>query len=417
MDEPFDFSEYRKNLFYVFIVLFFIIWVALLVAGCISRDYQPNRDVGVTKLTATGAPDWSVLVTSGRDSMANDIIESSDGNYILDYAYTESFARLIPHPVKISRNGKIEDDQSVNQPDCGSYVLILDTQGNMTQLYHRGIVCPPVSTGEYAENSSRNFSVRGLVKDTSDGGLILGGIKKESYFISEEEFVIRHQSEYQETKEFAEKEWRDWCGNRTLAEANPVGCKSNPAISTILAKIAPNNEISWQRNLMNFSADSVAVTEMKSGKGYIAGVGDTIIQLTSAGTILNITQFSNISEYAQQTDDGHTTNASPVLIGSDVLWFDSNRGIIGKESLPAGKSRTSTRDGGLLIVDVKIQQVSDSQTEPRCFATKYNPDGSIAWTNTVHTPFELPNPTQVIQTSDGGFIVVSWADNQTGSKV
>jgi hypothetical protein len=400
------------------VILSLMMIVVVLAAGCLDFDTQPNRDVGITKLKASGEPDWSVLVTSGRDDIANNIIEYSDGSFILDNYYTVGHSHLIPQPVKISRDGKIEWNQSVNLSDCGSYELILNTNGNATQLFHNGTVCPPISTGDFAENSSGNFSVRGLVKKTDDGGLVLAGIKKESYFLTKDEFVNRRQTEAHETKEYAEKLWKDWCENRALAETDPGDCKSNPIISTIIVKKNPNRSISWQLDLPASSSESMGIVERESGKGYVARFGESIIQVTSDGIVSNMTQLSNISEYQRQPAPQKKSNGESVLLGTAVLQLDSTGRIIGKDTLSPGKINsawaaidTPTRDGGLLTVEVNF--TSGAKEEPLCFASKYTSDGSLAWTSTVHTPFSLPNLGRVIQTSDGGYVVTSWANNLT----
>lgn len=408
------FSDSSGRLVCATVTLSLAIVAVLLAAGCLGNDYQPNYDVGVSRLTPDGVTEWSVLVTTGRDTQSRNIIEFVDGSYILDEVIAEpiNWSHYVRRPIKISRDGKIEWNQPVNISDCGSYVLILDTQGNVTNLFHTGMICPPVSTGEYAENSSGNFSVRGLVKETSDGGLILGGIKKESYFITKEEFIkIRINS--RESQEMAEKEWVSWCVNIDDAKLNDA-CKSYPVSSTLFVRIVRDSVISWQRDLPDFSSESISITETKSDKGYIAGAGDTIIQLTPSGVVSNITQLRNISEYEAQPVRENNFNTYPVLIGSVVLRFDRDGRIISKESLPEGKSRTPTRDGGLLTVDKKYNQLPNGQKEPWCFAVKYNPDGSKNWTNTVSTPFGVPDPTRVIQTSDGGYVILTWGDNQTG---
>jgi hypothetical protein len=410
------FSDSRRRPIYAAVALTLVLGALLLAAGCIEPGYQPNRDVGVVKLTDTGNPEWSTLVTTGKDTISHDIIEASDGSYILMAAIAErkNSGNLLPHPIKISHDGQILWDNPVNKSDCGSYILILDDKGNVIQLFHQGILCPALSIGEYAENSSMNFSVHGMVKETGDGEYVLGGYKKESHLLTKDEFVKRRQIKLNEQQEYAEKMWIPYCENATPANDEYGYCTTTPVINGIITKSTTAGIVSWQRIFPNYTADSVSVIEMKNGKGYIASFGNTVVRLGPEGTVMNTTPLGKVPEYSPPPPGRTLTENYSILLGSTALLFDKEGMITNVEPLP-GQTGTPTRDGGFLIIDARVMQ-SSRQYAILSFATKYNPDGSTDWEKHIISPYAFSTPTRVIQTSDGGYIVLSVEDNQSARR-
>jgi hypothetical protein len=417
----------------VTVALLLVMVAVVLVAGCIEPGYQPNRDVGVVKLTDIGTPDWSTLVTTGRDTISDNIIETSDGSYILTAAIAEmkNSGRLAPRLIRISHEGIIEWETPVNSTDCGSFVLILDTNRNVTQLYRKGILCPTLSIGDYAENKTPNFTISGKIEKTEDLGYIFAGYNVGTPFLSKEEYVNRSQSKYQETKEYAEKTWDQVCGDDKIVNKDGI-CYSDPVRAITLVKADPDGTVSWQHDFPNYSSDSSSIIEMKDGRGYLALFGDTLIQLSPAGTVTNTTQLRNVPVFSPTSSGQTMKDNDSILLGTMILWFDADGRITGMEPLPAGPIGTSTqdgritgreplsdkqvgtptRDGGFLMVDAKYLKPSDQwvlQTE----VAKYNPDGSVAWNNRIVSPYVFFTLTRVIQTSDGGYIILSQTDNQS----
>jgi len=403
------------------LVLCIILVGMVLNAGCATNenqflDYQPNRDVGVVKLTAAGTPDWSVLVTTGKDTVSRNIIENSDGSYILtaDIAERKNSGRLLPRLIKISPNGQILWDDPVGISDCGSYVLIIDSQGSILQIFHQGTTCPILSTEESAQNGSMNYIVHGSIKKTGDGGLLFGGFSKESRLLTKDEFVKGRQTRLNEPKEYAEKMWLPYCQNATPINDEFGYCTTPPIIKATIAKSNPDGSVSWQQDFPNYTSDPASVLVLNGGKGYVARFGNAVLRIAPDGTVLNTTMLSTVPEYSPVPPSRSMNQNYSMLSGTLALLFDENGMITRQEPVP-GQTGISTRDGGFLMINAKMMK-SSTTYDILTFATKYNTDGSIAWDNHVLSKYAFATPTRVIQTSDGGYVILSLIDNQSARR-
>jgi hypothetical protein len=407
---------------YIYCLLSIILMIFLLMSGCIEPGYQPNHDVGVVKLTSAGITDWGVLVTTGQETQAHNIIETSKGDYILDsYIANGNPANPISRPLMISRDGLLEWDVPINSSECGSYALDIDSQGNVLGIAHNGTFCPSGPEGDYAENSSGNFSVKGWIIPTSDGGLVLSGVKEESHFLTEDEFVKWREGLPGETQQYAEWLWKGICNDSTIREINSIDCKSQPIPTAIIAKTAPDMSVSWQRGLPNYSTGVIPVIEMHQGKGYLAGLGNSVFCLAPDGSISNRTLLNNVPEYKPIAVNRQNADNYSMLLDMTAILFDSNGGITGKEFLQKPQPTfyynfaIPTRDGGFLTADIRTSQ-SSNMTVQMPVATKYNPDGSIEWNTSIRNPYAFRDITGLVQTSDGGYLIISEIDNQTARK-
>ena len=61
--------------------LLFLMAGVLFVTGCLGRDYVPNHDIVLIKVTSTGTLDWLKIFDSGRNDVPISINQISDGGY------------------------------------------------------------------------------------------------------------------------------------------------------------------------------------------------------------------------------------------------------------------------------------------------------------------------------------------------
>ena len=65
------------------VVLAILVVVLGMSAGCIGRDYVPNRDIVVLKLTPDCSLEWTRVIDDGFDDAALDLVEISGGGYAI----------------------------------------------------------------------------------------------------------------------------------------------------------------------------------------------------------------------------------------------------------------------------------------------------------------------------------------------
>lgn len=391
----------------------------VMAAGCNTPAYHPNRDIGIVKLTSDGLPEWSALVNAGVDGSPGEFFETSDGRYILATMNPDKKnpAQFTTQWIKISHDGAILGNDTVDSSVCGSYQFDLNKEGKIVKVYWSGPVCPLKSTGDFAEESVTDITVRGSVTKISDGGYIIAGYSNETIPFTKDEFILHEQTEFQRSKEDAEERWNGDCGNKNLVRS--WYCYKTPVFTPTLAKTNIEGNVLWQHIFQNYSADTISFIEMKAGKGYLVNFGNAAIRFLPDGTVTNVTMLDHIKEFFPSQSDVQQQGNYSLLAREKhtnvALLFDRDGIITGKEYLP-GNLVTPTNDGGFFVVYLLNMQ-SSASSEPFFFATKYHSDGSIAWQKPVISDNLFPQyQTQLIQTSDSGYIVMSWQENSEVKK-
>ncbi len=78
----------RRMPVFAAVALLLVMVAVLLAAGCIGGDYKSDQDIHIIKLNQDGSVAWMKVIDTGKDDEVNDIIQTSDGGYIVAGGYS-----------------------------------------------------------------------------------------------------------------------------------------------------------------------------------------------------------------------------------------------------------------------------------------------------------------------------------------
>jgi len=70
------------------ILAFLLLSALLLATGCVGSDAKMEQDIHLIKLNQDGSVAWTKVIDTGKDDEVNDIIQTSDGGYLIAGGYS-----------------------------------------------------------------------------------------------------------------------------------------------------------------------------------------------------------------------------------------------------------------------------------------------------------------------------------------
>ena len=320
----------------------------------ISGHGNGNPDFWVVKLNSSGNVEWTKCLGGTKDDQANDIIQTSDGGFIVaGYAYSHNgdvgriHGTITPDAwiVKLSASGNIEWKKfyggtsyeiatSIKQTSDGGYVF--------TGISHSRDFDVTTNNGDYdfwivklnnAGNIQWQKSIGGpshdegiCIEQTADGGFIVGGI--------------------------------------IFFQGNDV-TEAYGGYDYWVVKLSNTGSIVWQKTFGGSDHEYLASVKQTSDGGYI-------VAGTTNSTDGDITESFGLSDYFMLKLDN---------LGN-VIWKKS----YGGKNADWAKSVFQTKDGGYIIAGT-----SNSFNDGICFQhpndywiVKTDALGNTEWQNEFH---------------------------------
>jgi len=141
-------------------ILFLLEIITVVTCACIGGYQQPNRDIGIIKVTGSGSEEWCTMIDSYEDDYAESIIQTSDRGYAI--AGTMALKGAVdPHPrlIKLTSNGTIEWDQIYTHLEDRLNKAIQTPDGGFIGLtYHRNLLLKIGSTGVFTSQIDSNLT-------------------------------------------------------------------------------------------------------------------------------------------------------------------------------------------------------------------------------------------------------------------
>jgi hypothetical protein len=357
---------------HVLIGLLFLVTGVLLVTGCLGRDYVPNHDIILIKVTPAGNLEWSKIIDTGKDDTASIIVPTSDSGLVIPAHLTNQWSLM-----RVSKDGSIVWERDYIKSGCLEDALTELRDGDFISASSGyGAVCKIDKDGNLVWNMSsvkfdrlESSSVHSII-ETNDGGFLVAG-----------DSLFRLDSE---------------------------------------------GRLSWKHSYGLYS-----VIEMKNGQSYL-GLSQKnnqlfIIQLDQRGNIIANLSLGMYNGYPLPSM--HTTKN-----GYSILYFNSTKSqfesVLLDEKGNITKIQTlinatalciPTFDGGFSCAELQNNddKKSNNPFEGRnttAIVKKLDADGILVWEQSVIAfckPVSMSNIqlTSLIQTPDGGYIIFSQRDN------
>ena len=366
------------------VALMLVMMAVLLAAGCASGDCPlVLYSATITKLDSNGTVEWTKVLDTGMSNSIAGLVPTSDGGFVAagslstgiqSHCYLNSLARII----RFSRSGEILWDHNISETD-GTLEIIPMHDGGFALLTGDSKIFRLDSEGKTLWNritGSSSLYLRSMI-NTLDGGLIIAG--------------------------------------------------------PMFVKFDSDGKVLWQHSYENETTyDIFFITNKKEGSGF---VGYRISKKEPRVDFINFDDAGNITNTTEIFSDGHllgrTIDVGPN--GYRLLYTDENQGttmmqldpegkIVATQKIDGSDIFTFTKDQGFLYTESKNVLLEPRQLNPdgtvnvkapmhwglQIQVIKLNPDGSLSWNITLpNTNPRNLRAVQTIQTTDGGYVVVS----------
>jgi hypothetical protein len=368
----------------------------VMAAGC---DAQPkeNQDLQLVKLNQDGSVAWTEIIDSGKDDEMTDIIQTSDGGYIIAGGYSgcNNSGQLPETPVltRLSSDGKIQwvreyglnglIMEALGPPELivrvfqtTDGILIISDYGMIQQLDNKGNL---QWKRTIPEKQDLQLNIRSTIR-TEDGGYLLAGSGTPYY-----------PGDYLEMN-----------------------------ASMMLTKLDTSANQSWTRIYDTTNLTGVdSITSLENNRGFVGHaypLSDVPLVLFDAnGTILGYPAMPDDGDARdalykiQAVPGGFYASTNPGRFKRIVEYHYSSKGnITGSRILFNISHRLSTgipSDETLMTKDQGYLTINASR------AQRLTADGSLVWekeiipADIVKKPYNV-RVRRIIETNDRGYLVV-----------
>jgi len=355
----------------------------LLAAGCIEPGYQPNNDIVVIKLSPNGSLEWSKIIDKGGNDQADIIIPTSDGGSLISANYDCL--------IQLSGNGTVLWEKNYRDPLCMASALTMLQEGSfIVGSSGNGVVCKIDKDGNLLWNkSSVKFDsemtsrIHSII-ETNDGGFLVAG----NYLtLLDPEGRPLWQHSY---------DTRD--GMPGYQGIFSVAEKKNGGFFGLARKYGELFLLHFDKNGVIIGNSSLNVSDMSSGliggdKGY---------------SLLLFNTTNSSVEMIGLNPDGIVTRRKTLFDATAQRVLSQNPIII-------------TNDGGIFSAIIRNPDATTDVLAEKgkigVGGSKLNSEGMIEWSNISLTLCKPQKTTtnvklnNVIQTSDGGFVILGLRDN------
>jgi hypothetical protein len=357
---------------YIDTILILLILVNLVLStGCTrikNLDYSPNRDIVVVKLTPNATMEWSRVIDLGGDDQSIGLMNTPDNNFVI---FTGINNQMFTGMMKITPDNRILFNESLSERNCIPSVTGLGRNGDIIVAMDN--VCRINTDGDIVSNHP--ISISGFIKsiaETTDNGYVVGGAQ----YIGK--------------------------GDRT---------------ETMIAKIDKNGSVTWQTFLGKYDyKDPVElVFQLPDDQGYVAQTNRDVIRLDRDGNFVSVQHLN----YEVPESDNGTINGESLTryltYSPGTIFYNQSGFAVAKLILHNAIGSTSrTSDNGYISADVRNSQ-SYKITDNNLHVVKLHQDGTIEWDRNV-SGILINGVSQIIQTSEGGYIVVGEYDKEWEDK-
>ncbi len=355
------FPESRTRSFCAAVALMFVLVALLLAAGCSGDCPDVLHTATMTKLDSDGTITWTKVLDRGLSNTISGMVPTSDGGFVTagSVATTHSYCTLNYQArfIRFTGTGEILWDRvfTTGEGNVGEIIGMHD--GGFAALIDGSEIYRLDPDGRTVWNRSTGYSSlysRSIIH-TGDGGLIVAG---------------------------------------------PVFVKFD-SFGNILWQRSYENETSYDIFFIHENTDDTGfigfrISEIEPHEVYF-------INFDKGGNIINTSQlFSDghlIGHNMDVTPNGYRLLYSDDKQGTIMMHLDIRGTVTHNQKINGSEAITLIKDKGLLSIDKTGYSVE---------AIKLNPDGTRSWNSTIpNVNLRNLRIIQVIQTTDGGFVIAS----------
>jgi len=423
--------------------------LVLLVLSCGCGDYVPNHDIIVIALHPDGTEAWSRTIDTGYDDVASDIIETGTGDLTIAAGNaTGRYRSTTPELIRLSRNGTVLAEIPCPTLHGELTALIRTSDGNLSAATYDGRVGRFDPGGNLTSVTETGMTGVWSLSPGPDGGVAAAGALSQLYpagsvvSYSENGSVSPRAPLANETVETPGcRETVLEAGDKKIPVTECVA-PYRTAEQAAVTLTARNGTILWQRGYGAYgpeSAWSIAVGEGGDGyyidaQGPAEGGGlahrTAFLHIRENGSVDWITEGEPVVLWYPAYWDvsggrvraiipaQYTDGNSSIVIRPAVVTFEENGTITDRQDLFAvSRIVIPTADGGYFSAGFSPAKDGSAYRDTGAYggdvahALKVRANGSREW-ETAITDVRPDTIEKVIQTSDGGYVILATRQNR-----
>jgi len=423
--------------------------LVLLVFSCGCGDYVPNHDIIVIALHPDGTESWSRTLDTGYDDVASDITETANGDLMIAAGNaTGRYGSTTPKLIRLSRNGTVLAELPCPVLPGELTALIRTSDGNLSAATLGGQVGRFDPGGRLTGVTDTGMTGVWSLAPAPEGGIVAAGSLTGNYPAGS--VVVYNEDGTVSTRPPLANETVETPGCReTVLEA---GDKKIPVTECVgplqtsgqaaVTLISRNGTVIWQRGYGAYGPESVwSVVAGEGGNGYYIDAqgpaeGSGLAHRTA---FLHIRENGSVDWIARgepvvlwypaywNVGQGrvraiipaqHTEGNSSIVIRPEVVTFGENGTITGRQELiVASRIVIPAADGGYFSAGFSPAKEGFAYRDTGAYggdeahALKVRADGSREW-ETAITDVRPDTIEKVIQTSDGGYVILATRQNR-----
>ncbi|MFA5253548.1 MAG: hypothetical protein WC367_02615 [Methanoregula sp.] len=423
--------------------------LVLLVFSCGCGDYVPNHDIIVIALHPDGSEEWSRILDTGYDDVASGIVETGTGDLMIAAGNaTARYGSTTPKLIRLSRNGTVLAEHPCPVLEGGLTAIILTGDGNMAAATYNGQVGRFDPGGNLTGVTETGMTGVWSLAPAPEGGVVAAGSLTGNYptgsvVVYSGDGTVSTRAPYaNETVETPGcRETVLEAGDKKIPVTECVG-EWQTAQQAAVTRISRNGTILWQQGYGAYGPESAwSIAAGEGGDGYYidmqgpaAGSGlahrTAFLHIRKNGSVDWIAEGEPTELwYPAYWDIGgglvraivpgeYAEGDSSLRIRPAVVAFGENGTITGRQDLSAvSRIVIPTADGGYFSAGFSPAKEGLAYRDSGAYggdvahAMKLRADGSREWETTI-TDVRPDTIKKVIQTSDGGYVILATRQNR-----
>jgi len=425
-----------------------LLFLCILFSGC--GDYVPNHDVIVIKLHPDGTTAWTRTLDTGFDDVAGDVVETAAGDFVIAGGNaSQRYGSPTPKLIRIAGNGTI-----LAETPCPGLVgdltsVIVTRDGTLATSTYDGEVSRFDAEGRLLSTTATDLSGVWAIAATPDGGVAAAGQSWEQY-------PAGSVAEYDANGTLTT---REPFGNETVVTPGcretilMVGEREIPVTECVaptrsagqaaVVILDQNGTIDHKRGYGASGLESFWSLAAADGGGYYlsafgAAVGSEgnaknhryAVYLQADGTISWITDLGTANQYFPSVWDIRPDKTRVIVpmeysignnsssIRPELVELGPDGNVTARRPINASRLIIPTADDGFFSAGIPVGNGAPgyldglSGTDPRneLHAMKISANGTREWDRVVANGL-AGTIKKVIQTADGGYVILAMREN------
>jgi hypothetical protein len=374
--------------FYGAVCIFLITSALVLSSGCLNTS-PSGHDVIVIRLGPDGSQAWVRVIDDNYHDIASDIVETSDGEFVIAAGAGAMSGSSVPKLVRLAGNGTVLSEHPCRGAHGPFSALVITGEGNFAAGTYEGDVAMfDRNRNLIAVTPTGLSSIWGLAP-APEGGIVAAGWSGSS-----------DQAAVTLLDRTGTIVWEKNYGGNGLGSAWSIAPAGDQGGYYLSAYDTGDSGSDTTRYAAYIYENGTA--------GWVTDLGPSMYHYPS-GWAVNPGIIWTVVPKAYPQKDGL------VSIHAEAVQISQTGEIMARHEIPSSRIITPTTEGGFFSAGFPSSKENAGYVDAvngagEIHATKYLADGIVVWDRVVGDG-TADMIRQVIQTRDGGYVILAQREN------